>query len=113
MAALKRASRVVVILGAIVVGFGCFSPASLYFLMLGDSKMDPKIRLASSDREVKVVVLTAMAREMTFDLARIDQELAERLVAQLRQRFKDNREKVTLVPPGKVHAFKDRRSDWQ
>jgi hypothetical protein len=93
---------------------GC-SPGALFYFLFTDANPteDPLCKLSSSDREVKVVILTSLGEtEIRPELLRADRELSERFAAALRARFKENKEKVTVIPPSKVHAFKDRHPEW-
>jgi hypothetical protein len=98
--------------GVGALGFGC-NPQTLGFLLMltSDNKIDPVCKLASADKEVKIVILPSMDTETRPELLRVDRELAEKLAELLRVRFKENKEKVTIVPLMQVNAYRDRRAN--
>jgi hypothetical protein len=103
----------VLILVAILCGFGC-NPLMLPYLFTNmDPRNDPQCKLSSSDKEVKVVVLAYAGAEPRPELLQVDRALARKLTEVLRKRFEENSEKVKIIPPSQVDSFKDRRLDWR
>src|SRR5262245_16815323 len=83
------------VLGTAWLAIGC-SPASLSYLFLPfvEDKIPAKCKLATSEKEVQVAILTNFASlETRPELVPADTELSERLAQQLRKRFADNKEK--------------------
>jgi hypothetical protein len=94
---------------------GC-GPANLAMLVMpwSDDKVEPKCKLADKNKEITVVLAARFeSLEVRPDLMTADQELAEALARELRNRFKDNNEKVKIVPPIRVrpHLQKLRETD--
>lgn len=110
--------RVVLGLGlglSIILGFGCNLLTVPYFLFGPESTREAEVKkLASADKDkpVKVVVLTYGGLETRPEFLNIDRELAQRLVSHLKEGFKYNKEKVTVVSPTKVEAFKSDTPNW-
>ena len=79
-------------------------------LLLPESKVLPKCgQIASSDKkkEVKAMVLVqGQNLETQPETMQVDRQLAELLVARLREKYEANEEKVTLIPPRKIDEFK-------
>jgi hypothetical protein len=115
MAAWKQAGCwAAVILGAGLCS-GCNIMALPFFLIPGmDPKHDAKCKLASDDKdkEVKVVLLASAGLEIRPEFLRVDRELSHLIAAQLREAFKKNEEKVTVVPISKVEKYKDEHPNW-
>jgi hypothetical protein len=99
---------------AAMLAAGCNLASMAYFLTTGF--MEPKepagdMKLAASDREIKVAVL-AYAGNKNSDFARIDADLSGLLVRRLQHYCKDNKEKVTFVSPNKVEEYKSAHPSW-
>src|SRR5207253_499639 len=78
---------------------GCNPFTSLYFLMVGvDPKVEPEFRLATQDKESRVLVLAYSAPDIRTDLVGVDRQLATTFVRQLEERCKGNKEKIWIVP---------------
>jgi hypothetical protein len=93
---------------------GC-GPANLAMLVMpwSDDKVEPKCKLADKSKEVTVVVAARFeSLEVRPDLMTADQELAEALARELRNRFKDNSEKVKIVPPIRVRPHLQKLRQW-
>jgi hypothetical protein len=105
------------ILLAAVFGTGCNLIALPYFLLTGatGAKTDPKWPLTPKEKgkEVKVVILGWSALDVRPEFVRADRDISESLAQQLKRGFKDNDEKVTIVPVSQVEAYKDRHPDWK
>ena len=87
---------------------GC-TPGSLGMLLYpwSDDKVQPACKLAPEKRnkEVTVAIVCNFSRpETRLDLLLADQNLAERLANLLTKNFKDNKQKVTIIPPAKVRT---------
>ncbi len=103
------------ILGTVVLGIGC-NPLTLcsFLLPWGEDKEPPQVmKLAASGKEVNVVVLAQFATpQLLPELIGADRELSERVAYYLGKRFAENKERVKLVPPAKVHNYLRERLDW-
>jgi len=107
------------LLAALACGAGCDIVTMPYFIFnrwLGkDSKQPPELmQLASEDKdkEVKVVILAYSGLESRPELITADRDLTTLLTQHLQGRFKESKEKVTIVSPGKAQAFKDNHPNW-
>ncbi len=95
---------------------GCNLMALPFFLLPG---MEPtqyaKCKLASDDKdkEVRVVILASSGLETRPEFIRADRELAQDLVNQLRERFKKNKERVTVVQNSHVEKYKEEHPNWR
>lgn len=115
-AADRRWASLVLLLGSITLAIGCnpLTMASFFLLPWLNDKLPPECPLASKDKdkEVAVVLLTSFANLETrpeFQLA--DNDLNQRLAQQLRKRFEENKEKVTIIPPPRVKGYLATHSD--
>jgi len=107
------------VLAALACGAGCDVLTMPYFLLqrwMGqDSKQPPELlRVASEDKdkEVKVVILAYAGLESRPELITADRDLTTMLTQHLQRRFKEAKEKVTIVSPGEVQRFKDTHPNW-
>jgi hypothetical protein len=92
---------------------GCDLATLSYFLM-PESKVPPEMKqLASSKKEVKALILTYSDLQGGLELIQADSQLSEILYKSLKQRFEENREKVTLVQPRRVEDFKNEHPSWK
>lgn len=110
MTFVKRSSAFVAIFGAFLCStLGC-SPGLLGLLLM-DDKAPPEYKLASKDKEITVAVACQFATPAITrtELMPSDTELSERLIAALRKRFAENKEKVKLVASSKVRALQQRQ----
>ncbi len=90
---------------------GC-SPATVYMLLVPftDTNLPPKHKLAVSDKEINVVVVSRYARlEIRPELLDAHNELAEKFVAQMAKRTKENKEKLKFVPLSQVRAHQNKQ----
>src|SRR5262245_5639441 len=97
---------VVAILGLSWLAIGC-NPATLNYLLMpfADDRVPAELKLASKEKEVQVAVMTTFANLQTEpDLLPVDVELSERLGQALRERCKDNKEKIKIIPATKVKS---------
>lgn len=104
------------VLVATCLATGCSLMNLPYFLLGSDAKHEPSLKkLASSDKNktVKVAILASSPMEIRPEFIRADRELCTLLAHHLQDGFKENKEKVELVPPRKVEKYKDDHPDWQ
>jgi hypothetical protein len=108
----RRAAALVCIASWLAVGCGPSSLAML-FAPFVDDRTPPKYKLAKDDKEVTVVIASRFENlEVRPELMTADQELAEALAAQLRNRFKENKEKVKIVPPLRARPYLLKLKEW-
>jgi hypothetical protein len=96
------------LLGA-ALGAGC-DPGTLAYFILPESKEQPELRrLASEDKkkEVKVAILTYAAMDPRPETIQADRQLAEVLARELTQLFREDQDKVTIIPPRRVEEYKN------
>jgi len=97
-----------------VFGIGCNPLTSVYFLMVGvDPKFEAEFRLATPDKESRVLVLCYSAPDVRTDVVGIDRQLGTQFVRQLEERCKANKEKIWIVPAHKVEKFKNDNPSWK
>jgi hypothetical protein len=93
---------------------GCDLKTMAYFL-LPDAKDEAEIHKIASDdpiKEVKVVILTYSALEVRPEFIKADLQLSELLAKQLRDLCEADDERVSIVQPRKVEAFKNSHPNW-
>ena len=91
------------LLGTLWVSIGC-TPATISYFFL-PSTVPPVCKLAKK-KEVTVCIVTNFASlETRSEAIHADRELAETFADQLRNRAKENREKIKVVSPDKVRAY--------
>jgi hypothetical protein len=95
---------------------GCNLMALPFFLMPGmEPKNEAKCKLASANKEevVKVVVLASAGLETRPEFVRVDRDLAGLLTRKLEEGYKNNKEKVVLVPNSQIERYKDKHPEWR
>jgi hypothetical protein len=101
---------------AVALGTGC-NMLSLPFFLLGPEPKDPavlkKITPEDKKKEARVVILTYVGTELRSELLRADRDLSEKLAEELREAFKADEEKVSIVQPRKVQEFKNQHPGWK
>jgi hypothetical protein len=99
---------------AAILGTGCNMPSFMYFLFnIDEPKVEAKgMSLAVKDKETKALILVFSGMEARPEFAGVDRELSGLLTQTLNKRFKDNKEKVTLISPNKVQEYKNNHPDW-
>jgi hypothetical protein len=103
------------ILATIVFSIGCNPAMMSYFLLFGkEDKNEPECPIATKGKEIKLVIVASFAGlETRPELAQADHELVERLTQVLQKRYKDNKEKVTIVSANQVKLFQSKHPDWR
>jgi hypothetical protein len=99
------------LLSAAVLSIGCNPMMLSYFLIpWADDKVQPDCPLASREKEVKVAVVVVHANpEIRSELTTVDRQLSQRLAQLLEERFKENKDKVTVVPAHQVNSYLNKR----
>jgi hypothetical protein len=107
--------RLVGLLTAVgVLTLGC-NPLQLAGFLLSPDAMEPPERpLAVEGKDVKVVIVAAHAGSLPADpvLMSSDWELAVRLTRMLEERFKENKDRVTVISPSMVKSYKNSHPRW-
>jgi hypothetical protein len=96
------------LLALIVLNIGCSPIIMMNFLLAPwmDDKITPVYPLACKDKEIKVAIAAHHATlELRPELAEMHQLVAARLAQHLELRFKENKEKVKVVPPTLVRSY--------
>jgi hypothetical protein len=115
MATIGRRTILAAALLVAITSTGCNLLALPFFVFPNLSNEKPKCKLASDDKdkEVRILILTSMGLETRPELVRFDSDLSRMLARNLSETFKNNKEKVTVVPTTKVEKYKDNHPDWQ
>lgn len=106
------------LVGLLLAAFLCMGCSLLsvpVFLLSGmNPKHEAKYKLASKDKdkEVKLVILAFGSLETRPEFLRADRELSSLLSRELQKQFKENKEKVTIVPTSQVEKYKDEHPNW-
>jgi hypothetical protein len=102
---------------AAALGTGCNLIALPYFLLTGaaGAMEQPKWPLTPKEKskEVRVAIVGWTGLDVRPEFVRVDRDLCDLLSQQLKRSFKENGEKVSLVPLSQIEAYKDRHPDWK
>ena len=107
-----RLAWLTVCLAIFSCSFGC-TPSMLNMLIspFVDDRIPPKCKLADKEKEVTVAIATNFAHPVTrTDLLPADLEMSEALTRSLQKRFKENKEKVKIIPPHQVRSYQNKHS---
>lgn len=93
---------------------GCNIMALPFFLTGMEAKHDAKFKLApkEKDKEVRAAIVAYAGLEIRPEFLKIDRELSRMMSMQLQEYFKNNKEKVTIVPTSQVEKYKDEHPNW-
>src|SRR5262249_8384019 len=94
------------ILGTVWLSIGC-NPATLNYLLMpfAPDKEPPKCALAVKGKEVQVAVLCNFAKlETRTEILPAETELADKLAQCIKDRCKENKEKVSIIPNARVRS---------
>jgi hypothetical protein len=102
---------------ALIGSLGCNPLSIMGYLSSswGPNTIDPPCPLTYPDKESKVVIFCTFDPESPPNLTTFphaDQEVAQMLTTVLRDRFKENGDKVKLAPASKVISYQSQHSDW-
>ncbi len=111
--ALAKRWLAVLVLGVVALG-GC-NPLMLAALFAPDSVIPPRCPLTINGKEAKVVILCyhAKAAPSSPALSRADWDVGWRLNQVLQERFKENKDRVTIVPPNQVRTYQNKDPRWR
>jgi hypothetical protein len=99
----------------VVVSSGCDLLAMPFFLAGPDPSVPPSLKQLATenkDQKIKVAVFASSNLEVRDQLARVDRELANRVVRRLGELCKHNKENVEVVPVNVVERYKTSHPDW-
>jgi hypothetical protein len=104
------------ILGALALsfGFGCDLASMSYFLNpFADDRIQPEVKLTPiKGKESRVVILASFANlETRPEFQTLDQELCERLAAEIKKRAAANKDKVKIIPYYEVKNYLNKQLD--
>ncbi|HYV38804.1 MAG TPA: hypothetical protein VE988_24180 [Gemmataceae bacterium] len=104
------------LLAALVGSIGCAPISTLSALVapFSNNNIDPVFDLTIPDKESKVVFIVAHSNPNNVSeiFRDADQVLCTRLTNMLALRYKENKEKVTIVPVSKVYAYMHDHPGW-
>jgi hypothetical protein len=103
------------VLGAVVLGIGCNPLKMCYFIFEPDPIAPPKCPIACSGKDVKLVILTAHAGPLPTSpqLMRADWDLSWRLTQLLEERYRENKDRVTIVSPTQLKNYQNSHPGWR
>jgi hypothetical protein len=107
--------RLPLLLGALILLVGCSPLQILGFIFAPDPSEPPKCNLVIPGKESKVVLLCTHADQAPTDprLMRVDWDLGWRLTQLLEERFKENKDRVKIVPPNQVKNYMNKHPRWR
>src|SRR5262245_14864111 len=112
----KRRWRLAVaaVLGLAALG-GCNPLMMFAFMFPADNKAPPACSLALDGKESRVAILAYFAGGGPSDpaLSGADFSLTTRLYQLLTERFKENKDRVTIVPPNQVRNYQNSNPRWR
>jgi hypothetical protein len=111
----ERAWRVAAVVLLIVVGsLGCNPIQMMNFVLtpFADNYEQPECPLTIPDKESKVVIIATQEVLDGIDMRDSKDVLCQRLGGLLQARFKEHKDKVTIVPCSKVQAYLNKHPDW-
>jgi hypothetical protein len=107
--------RLAMLLGALILLVGC-SPLQLAAFIFAPDSLEPaKCPLVIDGKEAKVVILAAHASTVPSNpmLMRADWDLGWRLTQLLEERYKENKERVKIIPPSQVKNYMNKHPHWR
>ena len=101
-----------VVLLWMVIGCG---PTTLAMMLrpFSDDKEDPKCKIVDPDKEITVLLACHFQNlEVRPELMSADQQLVDALATELNKRYKENGNKVKIVPPTRVRGELMKLREW-
>jgi hypothetical protein len=95
---------------------GCNIMALPFFLLPGmDPKHEAEFKLTPPEKgkEVKIMILAATGLEARPEFLRVDRELSRKVCQNLEEGFKNNKQKIKVLPTSKVERYKDEHPTWR
>ena len=95
-----------------VIGCG---PATLAMMLLpfSDDKEDPKCKIVDPDKEITLLLACHFQNlEVRPELMSADQQLVDALATELNKRYKENGNKVKIVPPTRTRGELMKLREW-
>src|SRR5438045_1100785 len=115
MATLRRLGFLTGLMLTACLCTGCNVMALPFFLIPGlQATVDPKVKLASDDKDVivHVAILSSAGLETRPEFIRADNEITHKLVAKLQDGFKKKKQQVVFIPISKIEKYKDEHPNW-
>jgi hypothetical protein len=104
---------------AVVLTIGCNPLTTIAFLTYRDTKVPAKVPLTFKDGpkknkdEVVVALFVSQGTGQSYDFAGAQDALATELARVLPEMAKENKQKLTVVPPAQVNKFKMKNPNWK
>ncbi|MBI3821390.1 MAG: hypothetical protein HY289_01775 [Planctomycetes bacterium] len=98
---------VLVLIGGMAwVSLGCSPQTLSMFLMpFADTSIDPEYKLFKADKEINLAIVSRFVRLDTHpDALGADVELAEHVAEKLRERCKENKHRLKIIPAAQVRS---------
>jgi hypothetical protein len=114
--ALTRVGGLVALLAAALLLMpGCNPIQVLAYFIAPDSIEPPQCPLTVKGKDVKVLIIAAHAGPLPPDVAlmRSDWDLSARLTRLLEERYKENRDRVKIIPPTQVKTYMNAQPRWR
>jgi hypothetical protein len=115
MAFFARRYRLAGLVGIVLLAGGCNLISMPYFLLFGaEDDYPPEFKVFDNPKkEIKVALLANVGPETPAEFLRTDRDLSELLTRYLRQKYKETKTKIVMVPPNQVENYKDKHPNWQ
>jgi hypothetical protein len=114
--ALTQVCGLAALLGAALLLMpGCNPLQVLAYFIAPDSIEPPQCPLTVKGKDVKVLVIAAYASTLPSDpaLMRSDWDLCARLTRLLEERYKENKDRVKIIPPTQVKTYMNGKPGWR
>jgi hypothetical protein len=108
--------RLAALLGAaFLLTLGCNPIQTIGYFCMPDSMEPPKCLLAVKNKDVKVLIIAAHAGPLPSDpaLMRSDSDISTRLTHVLEERYKENKDRVKVIPPSQVKTYMNAHPKWR
>jgi hypothetical protein len=114
--ALEHPWRLAALLVAVfVVTLGCNPIQTIGYFIAPDSIVPPTCPLTIKGKDVKVLIIAAHAGPLPSDpaLMRSDWDLSGKLTQILEEHYKENKERVKVIPPSQVKTYMNGHPRWR
>ena len=100
---------------AFLLTLGCNPIQTIAYFIAPDSIEPPKCQLAVKGKDVKVLLIATLPGPLPSDpaLMRSDWDLSARLTRLLEERYKENKDRVKVVPPSQVKNYMNSHPRWR
>jgi hypothetical protein len=107
--------RLAALLGAaFLLTLGCNPIQTIGYFCAPDSMEPPKCPLAVKNKDIKVLIIAAHAGPLPSDpaLMRSDWDISARLTHLLEEHYKENKDRVTVIPRSQVKNYMNAHPKW-